>query len=520
MKNISITSIIVLIVFLLNGCGGGGGGGGANLSSSGNLNDATSKQNSNSILQTIVIPDAYDYYKDKCASPVIQFVIPVKLNDDNMQDFIVHYWCSQPLPWGREMTTATPDALVAQVSQPDGTYKVANKQVFGSTFYGLGGASRKFVRGDINGDGRDDFAFAMNWEDGRLASTPMTNATEPAVLMSQPDGGYRVVRLGVKNWNHSVEIVKNANANDVVFAGFVRDIQAFRYFNGNFIDVSSEYNNQYSGTWASTFRAITDPVTGLVTRFAGAGNHQNTDTNTYSISEWGIRLFEKKSSDWTVLQEFWQRVSFTVNWISWQLTPGTNSVVAIDGKQYFGGAYDEMCVMPPLTANGPRLLIAKMGVAQDTKGRTLVAGQTYSEQEATPVNIYSFFEIESTGGLKKISSPIVNEEIQSNFNFFDCKDINNDGYPDLVSYAFTRPGFNERVAEGGKPTIYINDKSGKLVKADVGYLPKNTAKSELQSSMTDVNGDGNVDLLLYGSSAIGGGGEIIINLLRSKIQLP
>ena len=49
---------------------------------------------------------------------------------------------------------------------------------------------------------------------------------------------------------------------------------------------------------------------------------------------------------------------------------------------------------------------------------------------------------------------------------------------------------------------------------------RNTAKSELQSSMTDVNGDGNVDLLLYGSSAIGGGGEIKINLLKSKIQLP
>jgi len=338
--------------------------------------------------------------------------------------------------------------------------------------------------------------------------------------MSQPDGGYRVVRLGVKNWNHSVEVVKNVNSTDVVFAGFVRAIQAFRYSNGNFIDVSSEYTNQYSGSWAGTFRAIVDPITGLATRIAGAGSHQNTDSNIYSLSEWGIRLFEKNSSVWTVVQEFWQKVSFTVNWISWQLTAGTNSVVTINGKQYFGGGYDETCVMPSLNANGPRLLIAKMGAAQDTKGKTLVAGQTYSEQEATPVNIYNFFEIDSMGNLKQITSPIINEETQSNFNFFDCKDINNDGFPDLVSYAFTRPGFNERVAEGGKPTIYINNKLGKLVKVDIGYLPKNTAQSELQSNMTDANGDGIIDLLLYGSTTHAGGGEIKINLLKSKIQLP
>jgi hypothetical protein len=516
-KNYLITLIIVSII-ILNGCGGGGGG--EINSTKGNSNSSSAEINNNPILQTVVIPDALDYYKDKCASPAIQFVIPVKLNNDNLQDFIVHYWCSQPLPWGREVTSATPDALVAQVSQPDGTYKVANEQIFGSKLYGLGGASRKFVRGDINGDGRDDFAFAMNWEDGRLASNPMTNATEPSVLMSQPDGGYRVVRLGVKNWNHSVEIVKNVSSNDVVFAGFVRDNQAFRYINGNFTDVSSEYNNTYSSAWASTFRAIADPITGVVTWFAGAGNQQNTDTNVYSLSEWGIRIFNKNGSVWTVLQEFWQKVSFTVNWISWQLTTGTNSVVTINSKQYFGGAYDEICVMPPLTSNGPRLLIAKMGAAQDIKGRTLLAGQTYSEQEATPVNIYNFFEIDSVGGLKQISSPIVNEETQSNFNFFDCKDINNDGFPDLVSYAFTRPGFNERVAEGGKPTIYINDKLGKLIKVDIGYLPKNTAQSELQSSMTDVNGDGIIDLLLYGSSTSAGGGEIKINILRSKIMLP
>ena len=272
--------------------------------------------------------------------------------------------------------------------------------------------------------------------------------------------------------------------------------------------------------WASTFRAIPDVLSGITVQIAGAANHQLANVNNYALSEWGIVFLNKSNAIWNLLAEFWQKVDFTVNWISWQLTAGTNSVVTVDGQQYFGGAYTETCVMPPLSAGGSRLLVALMSAEKNKTTNTLIAGQTYSEQEAAPVNFYNFFEINDSGVIKKIASPIINEEIQSNFNFIDCKDINSDGLPDLVSYAFTRPGFNERVAEGGKPTIYLNNGKGQLVKVDISYLPVNTAGSELQSTMTDVNGDGNIDLLLFGSTAYAGGGDIKIYLLRTNIQLP
>lgn len=202
------------------------------------------------------------------------------------------------------------------------------------------------------------------------------------------------------------------------------------------------------------------------------------------------------------------------------MTEGTNSVINVDGKQYFGGAYDEMCVLPPLVNGGSQLLIAKMGAGQDLKGRTLVAGGTYSEQEVAPVNIYNFFDLSISGKIKQLPSPLVNEETLSNFNFFDCKDINNDGLPDLVSYAFTRPGFNERVADRGKPTIYLNNGKGQLVRANISMLPGHSAGNELQSRLIDVNGDGIVDLVLFGSATDGGGGAIEIDLLRSPLTLP
>lgn len=89
--------------------------------------------------------------------------------------------------------------------------------------------------------------------------------------------------------------------------------------------------------------------------------------------------------------------------------------------------------LPPLVNGGSQLLIAKMGAAQYLKGRTLVDGGTYPVQEVAPVNIYNFFDLAVSGKLKQLPSPLVNEETLSNFNFFDCKDINNNGLPDLVS---------------------------------------------------------------------------------------
>ena len=423
---------------------------------------------------------------------------------------------------GAVLTTATPDALVALVSQSDGSYKVSNEQIFGSRDYKLGGAARKYVRGDINGDGRDDFALAMNWEDGRLAADPTTNATQLSVLLSTSSGGYRVERLGKPNWNHAVEILKNTDSVDVITAGFVccNKTQAFRWRAGAFTDVSAEYDNPFSANWGGTFRAIPDSVTGVSQQIVGGAKRQAPNITDYAVADIGLQLISKKQTGMSLLSEFWRKVEFIVKWTSWQETVGTNTVIIVDGKQYFGGSYDEICIMPALHAGGPRYAVAKLAVSKDKQGRTLVAGGTYAEKDTSPVNILNFYELATSGELKSIPSPIVNEEIASNFNFFDCKDINNDGLPDLVSYAFSRPGFNERVAERGKPTVYINNGKDQLIKTDISALPGYTAGNELQSLMTDVNGDGITDLLLFGTTTSSGGGAIEIHLLRSYLRAP
>lgn len=522
MKTTFKIGLSACLVLHLVACGGGGSSSTVSTTNNGG-ESATSEPDSaanSPILKSFVIPDSAEYYSDQCKHPSMQFVIPVDLNDDEQTDFIVHYWCSSPLPWGREVTTQTPDALVALVSQIDGSYKVANEQVFGSRLYKLGGVSRKFVRGDINGDGRDDFAFAMNWEDGRSSANAETNATQSSVLLSTPDGGYRLKRLGDPNWNHAVEIVRNIDSVDVVFAGFIGPLQAFRFHQNEFLDVSTQYQSNSPTNWASSFKAVPDLKTGVVSYIAVVAERQHPYTTEYSPSERGISLLLKESDLWSSISEFWNKIEFNVKWISWQLTEGTAAVISVNGKQYFGGVYDEMCVLPPLVEGGSQLIVAKMGAALDPRGDTLVAGGTYSEQELTPVQFYNFFDFSISTNIRQVPSPLVNEETLSSFSFFDCKDINNDGLPDLVSYAYTRPGFNERVADRGKPTVYLNNGKGQLVRANISMLPGHSAGNELQSRLIDVNGDGIVDLVLFGSATDGGGGAIEIHLLRFPLTLP
>ena len=151
-----------------------------------------------------------------------QFVIPVNINNDEWQDFIVHQWCDIDRDMSGEVIQGpTPDVLSVQLSNGDGTYRDGNQEVFGELVPSLGGASRKYDTGDFNGDGRLDFAFAMNWEDGRSGSPWEYSRASPAVILSKNEAEYEVVKIGTPDWGHAVAIVEHQNGSvDALFAGF------------------------------------------------------------------------------------------------------------------------------------------------------------------------------------------------------------------------------------------------------------------------------------------------------------
>lgn len=210
--------------------------------------------------QSFSIAQPESYFKDSCANPSLQFLIPTTLNDDEYDDFIVHYWCDQE-EFGLYDDQPTPDALVALQSESANSYRVVNESVFGQRLIGLGGASRKYVAKDINSDGYDDYFFAMNWEDGRSTEDPMTNGARPAGLLSNGLGSYEVVNMGERGWGHAVVVLTlEQGVSDVVFATFTGNSQAFRFENGQFSDVTGEYPESLINPWATGVLAIDNEI--------------------------------------------------------------------------------------------------------------------------------------------------------------------------------------------------------------------------------------------------------------------
>lgn len=473
---------MVFALALLSACGGG---------------DSVSENQINSTVfrsQPVKISHPSQHIPPDCDALALQDAIPVKLNDDKFQDFIVHYWCSVPeSKWGTVVTEPTPDVLVAFISDNNGQYISNNTKVFGASNPKLGGASRKFVRGDINGDGFDDFAFAMNWEDGRSGGpTPaisLTNSTEPSVLLSGPNYSYSIHRLGQVSWGHAVGMVdNNLGTKDVIFAGFTNEfIQAFRYQQNNWADVTSDYPslNQGAGHWANTFRALPSESPGTEATTIFGSYSDNTGT--------GGALFTKSNNAWSRSDELILPVDFEIDYITYSDDLTTTNVMTLDGQQLVGGAIDESCIMNNFEPGANKIVVAKLSAEIYPLGQ-IIEGQTYDQDDNTPVIKMLFFEIVGNSFVLQ-PSPIVNEEQQANANFYDCTDVNNDGYDDLVVRAFSH-SFEGR-EEGGLPIIYLNDQQGNLVNIDRNGFPEYTAQHDAQGFLFDVNGDELPDLVLF-----------------------
>ena len=458
------------------------------------------------VLGYIELTGAREYFSEVCMNPSIQFVIPVDINNDEWIDFIVHYWCDANERTGQYVTEPTPDALVAFISTTNGEYKIANEEIFGSKLYQLGGASRKYSRADINGDGMDDFAFAMNWEDGRSADDPTTNATEPTILMSDiTTGGYRAIRLGISSWGHAVgTLTTPGGRQDTLFAGFTEGLQAFGYVNDEFIDVRSEYPED-AGLWATGFLDI-----------------KQNDVSNYVVANYnsseivGIKLYERQNDTFAAKDIYGYEIDRVITWVTWQETEGPVNVFKINDEELVGGAFDDFCLIESMEINGDPIIAAKFN-AQRHRNGPLRDGVVYHQNDFEVVNIMQFFKI-SNGNLILQESLINDERSTANYNFFDCSDMNNDGYSDLVAYVFSSDW--EKVDRGGKPFVYLNDQKGSLVYTNIDYLPRVEFVDGwgVQGKFVDVNNDGVVDLLLFGTSTHINDGDIKIFLLAEPLQ--
>jgi hypothetical protein len=441
-----------------------------------------------------------------------QFVIPVNINNDEWQDFIVHQWCDIDRDMSGEVIQGpTPDVLSVQLSNGDGTYRDGNQEVFGELVPSLGGASRKYDTGDLNGDGRVDFAFAMNWEDGRSGSPWEYSRASPTVILSKNEAEYEVVKIGTPDWGHAVAIVEHQNGSvDALFAGYTGiGLQAYRYSSEGWQDVIDEYppedikntagitTSRGTATWAGEFKYQDDHI------IAGDSSADG--------SENGLALWFRENGIWSKTDQQLVPVAFNVGWISWQGNEGTIPVYSVNGEYVIGYAPQTMCFFEDKFDDSGNITFAVLFQSTLPKdGSAVVEGGSYIENEQYNIQGITVFQIQENK-IVEIENPfdIYNKSLFA--NFLDCRDLNNDGYADFSRHVFshTQPVYLESWQRGGTPVINLNNKAGGLIEYEnnQGYeIPGHSLLKDAnngQGYTRDINGDGIEDIVVYAETMFG-----------------
>lgn len=476
----------LLCLLLLSACGGGGGESASApdpVVTPGPTQPAPEPETLFNEDPTLLI-DAVSYYSEACIDPSVQFVIPVHLNDDKRADFIAHFWCDSDNPSAYD-DTPTEDMLVAYISDGFGGYNIDNYNVFGDVSAKLGGASRKYALGDINGDGTTDIAFAMNAEDGRQADgATETNYAVPALLLSNNMEGYDIVHLGEADWGHSVRIKDST----VLFAG--HRPQAFTYnYPGEWVDVTSKYNTL---SYAS-FLTYDDYVVNSVRNYV-------YDDDGNATGSQGLELVE----DNVVVSSIMYDEVFTIKSIGWNDANNPDAqyndlgVYNIRGRNVIHGMTTEMCRMDDM-------IVATINAAELREGE-LTPGNQYTDLDFDPVIFFAFYTVDN-GELVELSITIEGEEPNNNFNFHDCDDVTGDGNKDIVAQAF---------GPTGVPLVYVAE-GNSFYKLDTTDWPVYSSyETSAQGFMYDVDNSGTADLVLY-PTKVAQGAEVQIYLTNMSI---
>ena len=432
-------------------------------------------------------------------SVATSILLPIDLNLDTFNDLVVTYFCSPKIS-GQYLNKPTPDAIVVFKNNGDQTFSLATSEFFDADTISLGGATRKGVLADFNGDNYLDILYALNREDGRGQSCEncgATNAAPQKIILSDGDGTYSVSDLGFSEWTHAVDAVQLSSGNyDAVISGFRNNsVTGFRFINGSMQEISDYANpggpnNRFGASTLRFFPELT-PAAGSMLAVSDSG-------------DCGIQVnlssFSKTSGAWS----FVDKTDFNCRTIPNAYEGYTNevgdlSLITIDGQDYTGGGFgnEESCTLELSPGDAPVAVVQFS--AQPIEGN-YVEGVVYKQADLPVQNRLNVFDVSDAGLLLK-TGVVINENIDALYRIDACRDINNDGYDDVVLLQNAGSG-GESTNTRAEPIVYLNDKNNHLVKLDLTGIPLvNKGEDYLvHGFLADMNGDGIEDLIYFRAS--------------------
>lgn len=461
-------------VALLAACGGGGGGGGVG-SNANELNYFTQSS------IDIQVPSPFT---SGFSMSTVNFVMDI--NNDGKKDLIVHLW-SPAYTKGQTGNNPVPNKLYIFIQQLDGSFKNETNRYLIDGNDNLGGASRKVKSADINGDGKLDLIFAINQEDGRLMSTETTSwgNAKLAGLISI-GSNYKVVNFGIQSWYHAVGI------------GYASNGRAFA--------TGAGYTAQSDKSYFFDLNAnITEALVTLPVISA-------TSFELFSTEGFGRpsnRLIQPATSGLGYLSVEGHIKLLDGTWVA---VPQLNLAPQVGTTKQIGYDGSDQGIAPVFQVGNKKIGFA--GLSESCQIKLYPSDESITILKISGEEIANFTEgmtlRQSSGGLLSLLQGIkfegeslvrvslnISGEVTSNVNanFFDCKDVNEDGFDDIVVYPYDN---------SGKPLVYLNNKSNGFSYFSSNAFPSisNQWGSSATSILEDFDGDNIPDLLLFPANGI------------------
>ena len=445
-----------------------------------------------------VLPSLAPYYKwtgwgDRQGASSVNNAF-LDLNSDGFNDILLHFQSGQNSEThGTVQVGASPNRLVILLSDGNGGFIDGNQAIFSSQeAISLEGSSRKVVIGDLNDDNSPDVLYAVNREDGRSGQPAETNAALSSVLLSQPDGKYSHVKVGVENWYHSAGIVNGASGPEIWLGGYFQSSGTI--FRDATTQVASGFGYSFDNV-TSTFSSVFQ-VPAHANTFVPISNKENTSVHEKIVSVVdafsngsqtgsGIGLFVKAdSSTWNMVSSYLPQSTITVNYVSYTRNEGLSTLTEINGSPIIAYGHSASNTME-LFPNSIPVAVLK---ANGSIIRSPRDDGAYYEDDGQAFSRLEFYSTENQT-LTPLSVRILDEDTQQNINFFDCIDLTNDGLIDLAVYPYSN---------SGAPIVYVNTGAGVFAKLDNQKLPQTTNNwgSSASSDFFDYNNDGILDLIV------------------------
>ena len=426
----------------------------------------------------VLLPDLRDKYDQLCGNNTsAQTLNLADLDADGKLDILATLWCGVP-PGTVKTGLPTVGGMVAFVQTDDKTFIDKTKAIFGSDLPEIEKTFENVVY-DFNSDGYDDIFMTMSREDGRFDPWDVQDNILNAIVMSNGDGSYSLLRTGC---TQPCGTGYNSHALHNEVGGLDVATQPIGY--GGEKEVW-----RFEETWQKL--EILEGGGGLVffPRQQPNGASLNYTSAVKADGFDGLKLFARDSynGSWSEVHQ-WQKPPYTTiqtTWTGWNGDQGPIDIHVIDGSYYVGGQILEYgCDIQRDPSGSVDLVYFQSAYRLDSYEEEMAIQESVGMKWVYNLIAFSVEENRLTNvPINLIGNPDPDDKTHR----IACEDVNNDGLVDIVVATWDPEAY---------PHVYLNQGSNNfsLVRDDVWPLMTEAHSGNIYA---DVNKDGIHDIVYF-----------------------